>query len=105
MMYKDKDKQREANRQAAAKRRAKGMTQGMTEKVIPAQGMTQDDVIPADASPAAKAAIRQARATTGNKYTVDRDAFDKLTGCYEAAAAVCYGGRDRRQAMREAGLA
>ena len=39
-MYKDKDRQREANRKAQAKRRAKGMTKGVT-----LQGMT-DGVLP-----------------------------------------------------------
>ena len=34
-MYKDKDRQKEANRLAASRRRAKGMTKGMTN-----QGMT-----------------------------------------------------------------
>ena len=34
-MYKDKDKQREANREASQRRRDKGMTQGMTN-----EGMT-----------------------------------------------------------------
>ncbi len=38
-MYKDKDKQREANRQAKQRQRAKGMTsQGMTEAIEPEQG-------------------------------------------------------------------
>ena len=44
-MYKDKDKQREANRKASQRRRDKGMTQGMTH-----EGMTavneQTHVIP-----------------------------------------------------------
>ena len=37
-MYKDKNKQREANRKASQRRRDKGMTQGMTH-----EGMTVED--------------------------------------------------------------
>ena len=43
-MYKNKDKQREANRQASQRRRDKGMTQGMTN-----EGMTlMSQVTPED---------------------------------------------------------
>ncbi len=39
-MYKDPDRQREANRQASQRRRDKGMTQGMTNEGMMPQGMT-----------------------------------------------------------------
>ena len=39
-MYKDRDKQKEANRQAQARRRQQGMTKGMTSEGMTQQGMT-----------------------------------------------------------------
>jgi len=39
ILYKNKEKQREANKVASAKRRAKGMTQGMTKS----EGMTAEE--------------------------------------------------------------
>ena len=52
-MYKDKDKQREANRAIQAKRRAKGVTKGVTakgvtERVLPKRkdlGLHQDGIV------------------------------------------------------------
>ena len=44
-MYKDREKQKEANRQAQARRRQQGMTKGMTSEGMTQEGVT-DNVIP-----------------------------------------------------------
>lgn len=43
-MYKDKDRQREANRRAQAKFKAKGITKGITKEGITDKGITLQDI-------------------------------------------------------------
>lgn len=82
-MYKDKDKQKEANRKASQRRRDKGMTQGITN-----QGMTVTDeppnVIPAEAIKKAAHRLRRGKDIKcfedlhpGIQATIIRDSTDK----------------------------
>ena len=92
-MYKDKDRQREANRQIQAKRRAKGVTKGVTSQGVTVSGSGtcvtpkrgKDIKVFADLPPDVQASIR--RVSESNEEFKRRTAiaihYQHVTGRFE----------------------